>query len=145
MRYLVLYFLVVSSTAMASDDILLPDDEWTPLNLEQAESVCAFKEVKRPSMGHKYKDGNKKKYKQCLEKTQQYGSVGKGFTGFMGSSREDKAVRARQLELQQQAAPAPQHPVTVLPETPDTVEDLVKRLNELEERIRALELKQSMP
>ncbi len=145
MRYLVLHFLViVSSTAMASDNVLLPDDEWTPLNLEQAESVCAYKEVKRPSMGHKYKDGNKKKYNQCLEKTQQYGLVGKGFTGLTGSSREDKAVRARQLELQQQTATAA-HPVTVLPETPELNEDIVKRLNALEERIRALELEHAMP
>lgn len=103
-KFLTLILLLVTLPAIAAEKVALPEDEWQPLTLQQAESVCVYEKPQRPYMDHKMHDTTDKKTKQCIEKTTKYGLVGKNFIGITGHYREEKAVRERQLELERQTA-----------------------------------------
>lgn len=154
MRYLsIVVLLSIPAASLADQAVPLPDDEWQPLTLEQAESVCVFEKPQRPYMDHKMHDTTDKKTKQCIEKTRKYGLVGKDFLGLTGQYREDKAVRERQLELERQAntqqsietTSEPAMPkATTPPTTPTTTtrggaKTDSQRLADLEKRLEQLE------
>jgi hypothetical protein len=96
--------LILPLCSYAAEAVPLPEDEWQPLTLRQAESVCVFEKAERPYMDHKYHDVSKKRREECIEKTRKYGLVGKDFIGLSGSYREKQAVRERQLALENRTA-----------------------------------------
>lgn len=95
--------LILPLCSYAAGDVPLPKDEWQPLTLRQAESVCVFEKAQRPFMDHKYHDVSKKRREECIEKTRKYGLVGRDFIGLYGNYREKQAVRERQLALERRS------------------------------------------
>jgi hypothetical protein len=149
----IIVLLSLPIASLADQAVPLPDDEWQPLTLEQAESVCVFEKPQRPYMDHKMHDTTDKKTKQCIEKTRKYGLIGQNFLGLTGHYREEKAVRQRELELERQAnkqqsietTSEPAMPkATTPPTTPMTTtrggaKTDSQRLADLEKRLEQLE------
>lgn len=147
-KLITLLLFLLPHPSSAGQPVALPDDKWQPLTLIQAESVCVYKEVKRPGLSNKYRDNSKKTRKECIEKTRKYGLVGKDFIGLVGHYREQRVVRARQLDQERQSSKKQLTDSTIQATVqknsaeaiaPSDVSDIIRRIDELEHRVKLLE------